>query len=90
MISTDVMSPWCPAITPDSRLILVSDRFGMGAALLVGRMLGLRNINALEREEGGALREWESGSYRDADGQVWRELGMAGLVYNSDFLQAGL
>jgi hypothetical protein len=53
-------------------------------------MLGLRNINALERQEDAALREWESGCYRDGDGQVWRELGMAGLVYHNDFLQAGL
>ncbi len=78
------------SITPDSRLILVSDRFSMAAALLVGRMLGLRNINALERQENAPLREWEAGHYRDADGQVWRELGMSGLVYHNDFLQAGL
>ena len=69
------------AITPDSRLILVSERFSMGAALLVGRMLGLRNINALERQEDAMLRPWESGHYHDGDRQLWRELGMAGLVY---------
>ena len=78
------------SITPDSRLILVSERFSTGAALLVGRMLGLRNINALEAQDDAAPRAWVSGSYRDGDGQVWRELGMSGLVYHNDFLQAGL
>ena len=77
-------------LTPDCRLILVAERFSMGAALLVGRMLGLRNINTLEREADAAPHAWVSGSYRDGDGQVWRELGMAGLVYHNDFLQAGL
>jgi len=77
-------------LTPDCRLILVAERFSMSAALLVGRMLGLRNINALEAQSDAAPRPWVSGSYRDGDGQVWRELGMGGLVYHNDFLQAGL
>jgi twitching motility protein PilI len=78
------------AITPDSRLVLVADRFNMASALLVSRMLGLRNIQALERLDGSAGRAWERGRYREADGRLWHELGMSELVYQNDFLQAGL
>lgn len=77
------------SLTPEARLILVADRFSMGAALLVGRMLGLRNINSLERQEEAPRRVWESGCYRDGDGQLWRELVMSELVFDNDFLQAG-
>jgi twitching motility protein PilI len=78
------------SITPESRLILVADRFSMGAALLVGRMLGLRNISALERQEDTPQHAWVSGCYRDGDGALWRELAMSELLYDNNFLQAGV
>jgi twitching motility protein PilI len=76
--------------TPDCRLLLVGEKFHMAAALLVVRMLGLRNLNALERTDDQPRRPWEAGYYRDGDGREWRELAMEGLVYSGDFLQAGL
>jgi twitching motility protein PilI len=76
--------------TPDSRLLLVAERYNMSAALLVNRMLGLRNLKHFETHAGRAERAWDRGQYVDKDGQVWRELGMNELVYNEDFLQAGL
>jgi hypothetical protein len=53
-------------------------------------MLGLRNLTHFTPEAGGAVRTWESGRYNDRDGQVWRELNMNELVFNEEFLQAGL
>ncbi len=76
--------------TPDSRLLLVADRYNMSAALLVNRMLGLRNLQQFENHAGRAERAWERAHFVDKDGQVWRELGMNELVYNEEFLQAGL
>lgn len=76
--------------TPDCRLLLVGEKFHMAAALLVGRMLGLRNLNAFERTDDAPRRPWELAYYRDAEGREWRELAMEGLVYSSEFLQAGL
>ena len=76
--------------TPDSRLLLVAERFGMNAALLVNRMLGLRNVQLFEAKEVENGREWETARYVDGDGRVWREMAMSGLVYHSDFLQSGL
>ncbi|MCZ7565838.1 MAG: chemotaxis protein CheW [Burkholderiales bacterium] len=78
------------AVTPDSRLVLVAERFNMASALLVSRMLGLRNIQALEREEAQTACAWERGRYRDGEGRVWHELGMTELVFHDGFLQAGL
>ncbi len=76
--------------TPDARLLLVAERYNMAAALLVNRMLGLRNVQTLEAEAAAAGRAWERGRFKDKDGQLWRELGMNELVYSGDFLQAGL
>jgi twitching motility protein PilI len=76
--------------TPDSRLLLVAERYNMSAALLVNRMLGLRHLQQFEDHAGRAERAWERAQFVDKDGQVWRELGMNELVYDENFLQAGL
>jgi twitching motility protein PilI len=77
-------------VTPDARLLLVAERYNMAAALLVNRMLGLRNLQQFEAEPTGGERAWERARFKDKDGQLWRELSMNELVYNGDFLQAGL
>lgn len=76
--------------TPDARLLLVAERYHLNAALLVNRMLGLRNLQHFELRPGERERTWEAGRYADKDGQVWRELSMNELVYSEGFLQAGL
>jgi twitching motility protein PilI len=77
-------------ITPDSRLLLVGERYHMSAALLVGRMLGLRNVQQFDQKDAEPRRAWEARLYADADGREWRELAMEALVYSGEFLQAGL
>ena len=77
-------------VTPDARLLLVAERYHMATALLVNRMLGLRNLAQFEVEATPVERAWERARFKDKDGQLWRELGMNELVYNGDFLQAGL
>ena len=76
--------------TPDARLLLVAERYHLNAALLVSRMLGLRNLQHFEPRAGEGDRLWEATRYADKDGQVWRELSMNALVYSEGFLQAGL
>jgi twitching motility protein PilI len=76
--------------TPDSRLLLVAERYHLNAALLVNRMLGLRNLQHFEPRAGEPERAWEARRYADREGQVWRELSMNELVYSEGFLQAGL
>jgi twitching motility protein PilI len=78
--------------TPDARLLLVAERYHLNAALLVNRMLGLRNLQHFEpqvAEPQAAERAWEAGRYTGRDGQLWRELSMNALVYSEGFLQAG-
>lgn len=75
--------------TPDSRLLLVGEKFGMNAALLVNRMLGLRSLQQLEVKEDKRGRGWESARYGDGEGREWRELNMGALVYHPEFLQSG-
>jgi twitching motility protein PilI len=76
--------------TPDARLLLVAERYHLNAALLVSRMLGLRNLQHFEPRAGEGERPWEATRYADKDGHVWRELSMNALVYSEGFLQAGL
>jgi twitching motility protein PilI len=76
--------------TPDARLLLVAERYNTSAALMVNRMLGLRNLQQFQPRGAGGGRAWESRQYVDKDGQMWRELNMNELVYHHDFLQAGL
>jgi twitching motility protein PilI len=76
--------------TPDARLLLVAERYNTSAALLVTRMLGLRNLHQFEIRPAPVGRAWESVHYVDREGQIWRELSMNDLVYDNDFLQAGL
>ena len=76
--------------TPDSRLLLVAERYHLNAALMVNRMLGLRNLQHFEPRPREDERAWEAGRFADKDGQIWRELSMNELVYSEGFLQAGL
>jgi twitching motility protein PilI len=69
---------------------LVAERYNTSAALLVTRMLGLRNLHQFEIRPAPVGRAWESVHYVDREGQIWRELSMNDLVYDNDFLQAGL
>lgn len=75
---------------PDVRLLLVADRYHMSAALLVSRMLGLKNLQSLVPQP---ARDddppWSAGRYGDDEGRVWRELAVGDLVYHHDFLEAG-
>lgn len=73
----------------NSRLLLVSDKFGINAGLLVSRMLGLRNIQQFRENENSNLPAWVEKEYRDADNKIWKELNMNGLVENPEFLQIG-
>jgi twitching motility protein PilI len=75
--------------TPDSRLLLVAERYHLNAALMVNRMLGLRSLQHFEPHAAAAERPWEAGRYTGRDGQIWRELSMNALVYSDGFLQAG-
>jgi twitching motility protein PilI len=74
----------------ERRVILVSDRLVSGAALVVSRMLGLRNpeqFTALSRPADAPA--WVGGAYADAGGTRWLELDLPALVREQRFLEVG-
>ena len=79
-----------PAVTDNeqARILLIGERFRLGAALLIDRSLGLRNPEQLKSREGAAGQgsPWLKAEYDDVDGRQWKELDMVQLVRHPDFL----
>jgi twitching motility protein PilI len=75
--------------TPDCRLLLFAERFHSFSGLVISRMLGLKNLQAMQPAEESADRPWIGAVYRDEDGRLWRELDIGALVAHDDFLQVG-
>ena len=82
-------------LSEQSRLVLLGDRYRSAAALLVDRLLGLRNPNELRpRARGGdagaeaaaGASPWLRAEYDDEAGGRWKELDVAELVRHADFL----
>jgi len=74
------------AVTDEARLLLISDRFSAGCALLVGRSLGLLKSDEMELRPGGAGAKWTRAEYTDAAGKLWKELDVPALVRDPEFL----
>lgn len=76
----------------ENRLVLVNARLGINAALLVSRMLGLRNPRDFHpaADVPDAAASWEGMRWADGNGLGWRELKLRALVAHGDFLQVGI
>jgi len=77
------------ARTPDCRLLLIAERFQSFSGLVISRMLGLKNVQAMQPIEEKVSRPWIAGAYRDDEGRLWHELNMGALVAHEDFLHVG-
>ena len=74
-----------------SRLLLIGTRHGSNAALLVTRMLGLRNIDDLVPAAAQADGEpWAGEAYTDNEGHRWRRLDVRRLLSDERFLEIGV
>jgi len=71
-----------------SRLLALNPALGSQCALLVERLAGLRNAEALSLEAGdGSPRPAFAGPrWRDANGRLWQEIDLAALANNEQFL----
>jgi twitching motility protein PilI len=69
----------------NNRVLLVSERHAFNAALLVDRVLGLRDAGNWQNNEVNGQIE-----YHDESGAAWFQLDVTGLLEQSDFLQIGI
>ena len=73
-----------------SRLLLIAPRYRASAALLIDSSLGLRNPESWQpRETAQAPAPWQRAEYEDEAGKVWKELDVAELVRDQNFLTVG-
>ena len=73
-----------------SRLLLVGTRYGSNAALLVTRMLGLRNEESLKAVPNDPdAPSWATKAYTDNEGRRWRKLDVPMLLANEEFMDIG-
>lgn len=73
--------------TAASRLLLVGARHGSNAALLVSRLLGLKNpenFSAAPADPGAAA--WVAASRTDAEGRRWQQLDVCALLAAAAFM----
>jgi len=69
----------------NNRILLVAERHAFNAALLVDRVLGLRDSGNWQAEE----LDGQTG-YQDESGEQWRKFDLQGLLSQPEFLQAGI
>jgi twitching motility protein PilI len=73
----------------DARLLAFAPRLGFNAAIVVSRMLGLRNAASMRAEEAEAGAAWIGRTLIDGEGKRWRELSLQRLAADGRFLMVG-
>jgi twitching motility protein PilI len=74
-----------------SRLLLIGTRHGNNAALLVTRILGLRNIDDLTPVAANPeAPSWASDAYTDREGYRWQMLNVRRLFSDDAFMDIGI
>jgi twitching motility protein PilI len=69
----------------NNRVLLVAERHAFNAALLVDRVLGLRDARRWRQSEVDGQIE-----FHDEQGTSWRKLDVSGLLEQAEFLQIGI
>ena len=74
-----------------ARLLALNPALGVNCALLVDRLAGLRNADQLSAEPGDdavpqTRPAFAGPRWRDAEGRLWQEIGLAVLAGNEEFL----
>ncbi len=74
-----------------SRLLLIGARHGNNAALLVTRMLGLRNIEDMTPVPSDTdAPTWGQQAYTDKEGRRWKMLDVRELLADDRFMDIGV
>ena len=74
-----------------ARLLALNPALGVNCALLVDRLSGLRNADQLTAVSGEEpvpenRPAFAGARWRDAEGRLWQEIGLAVLAANEEFL----
>jgi twitching motility protein PilI len=73
-----------------SRLLLISDKYRVGCALLIDAVVGLRNPQLFVlATDNSDSNPWVAAHYTDRDKQQWADLAVERLVQHPDFLDIG-
>ena len=74
-----------------TRLLLIGVKHGSNAALLVSRMLGLKNPEDFSPVSPGKdAPAWAMNCYNDRQGHLWRKLSVRDLLVDQDFMNIGV
>lgn len=80
-----------PVAGEGASLLLVHPRYGVNAALVIERAVGLRSVQALtSRPRDETDPPWVLARWEGSDGAVWTEMSIEHLVISPEFQQAGL
>lgn len=77
--------------TANTRLLLIGTRFGSNAALLVSRMLGLKNpADFAPADDAPGLPAWGCRCWIDDGGKRWHKLSVRDLLADPEFMTIGI
>ncbi len=82
-----------PAIVQNAnaRLLLVGAKHGVNAALLVSRMLGLKNPDDFTAEAADiSMPVWGVQRFADTQGRIWHKLSVRDLLADRNFMNIGV
>jgi len=76
----------------ESRIVVFAPGLSFNSAILVSRVLGLRNLADMQQQDHAAeaVVPWASRQFVDRDAQVWTELDLSLIVQDAQFLHVGL
>lgn len=76
-----------PAIVgKDAHLLVLNQKLGINAAILVSRLLGLHNLAQMEHLAPTGSETWQGGLWSDPGGESWRELRLSVLASDLRFM----
>lgn len=81
-------------ISKETRIVAFGPTLGFNSALLVERVMGLRNVSSMTLQDDSKRQatyeaRWIGRQYLDADGRLWTELKLAAMAEDAQFLHVG-
>lgn len=75
----------------NARLLLIGSRYGVNAALLMSRMLGLKNpVDFKPEQHDSTAQAWGAQRFSDSQGKIWYKLSVRELLADKNFMNIGV